>query len=163
VTPVDLTPGEGFHLLEGGPCRVGVAICFESIFPYISRTLTASGAEVLCVITNDTWFGPTSAADQHAEMSTLRAVENRRYLLRGAATGVSCIIDPQGRVIDRLPIFRRGTVSAQVRSMRSLTFYTRHGEWFVYAVLGVIGLAAIRALCRRRGRKGCSSATEVRL
>lgn len=150
VTPIDMTPGRGFNLLEGGPCRVGVAICFESIFPYISRTLTASGAEVLCVITNDTWFGRTAAAEQHAQMSVLRAVENRRYVLRGAATGVSCIIDPRGRVLDHLQIFREGTVSAQVRGIRGRTFYTRHGEWFVYAVLVVVAVASVSAALGRR-------------
>lgn len=154
VTPLDLTPGRGFNLLEGGPCRVGVAICFESIFPYISRTLTASGAELLCVITNDTWFGRTAAAEQHAQMSVLRAVENRRYVLRGAATGVSCIIDPRGRVLDHLPIFREGTVSAEVSSIRGRTFYTGHGEWFVYALLVIVGAASVSVVRGRRRATG---------
>ena len=149
VTPMDVTPGREFNLLDGGPCRVGVAICFESTFPYISRTLTASGAELLCVITNDAWFGRTAAAEQHAEMSVLRAVENRRYLLRGAATGVSCIIDPKGRVLAGIPIFHRDAISAPVKCIRGKTFYTRHGDWFPYAMLAVVGVASIVALRRR--------------
>lgn len=149
VTPMDVTPGRGFNLLDGGPCRIGVAICFESTFPYISRALTASGAELLCVITNDVWFRHSAAAEQHAEMSILRAVENRRYLLRGAATGVSCIIDPRGRVMEGLPIFEQGTISATVECLRAKTFYTRHGDWFAWATLLLVGLACMVAARRR--------------
>ncbi len=157
VTPIDLAPGREFNLLEGGPCRIGAAICFESIFPYISRNLTASGAELLCVITNDTWFERTPAAEQHAQMSVLRAVENRRYVLRAASTGVSCIIDPRGRVLAHMPIFRQGTLTASVRSVSGQTFYTRHGDWFVYAAPAIVGAASIASLLRRRKRPECIS------
>ncbi len=153
VTPMDVTPGRGFNLLDGGPCRIGVAICFESTFPYISRTLTASGAQLLCVITNDVWFGRSAAAEQHAEMSVLRAVENRRYLLRGAATGVSCIIDPRGRVLEGLPIFEQGSISATVECLGGKTFYTRHGDWFAYAMLLLVGLACAVAIGKGRCRE----------
>jgi len=155
VTPVDLTPGRGFNLLDGGPCRIGVAICFESTFPYISQTLALSGAELLCVITNDAWFLRSAAAEQHARMSVLRAVENRRYLLRAAATGVSCILDPRGRVVGEVPIWEKGTVSAEVRALDGTTFYTRHGDWFAYAALG-ISIAALVNAIRDRRRSGVS-------
>ena len=89
VTPYDTSPGPSYDLMDTGSCEIGTAICFESIFPDIPRRLTASGAELLCVITNDAWFGWTAAAEQHLAMSVFRAVENRRYLLRGAATGIS--------------------------------------------------------------------------
>lgn len=150
VTPIDISPGLGFDVLDGGPCRVGTAICFESIFPYISRELTASGAELLCVITNDTWFEHTPAAEQHAAMSVLRAVENRRYLLRGAATGVSCIIDPKGRVLAESSLFSRESISGDVEILRRKSFYTRHGDWFVCASFVTVGLALVRVRRRRR-------------
>lgn len=149
VSPVDISPGAGFSAVRGKPCRVGVAICFESIFPYISRRLTASGAEILCVITNDAWFRNTPAADQHAAMSVLRAVENRRYVLRGAATGVSCIIDPKGRVLAEVPLWRSGTISAEVEILQARTFYTAHGDWFVAVAFAMVALAGICAVRRR--------------
>jgi len=156
VTPMDLSAGPRHEVLTGGPCTIGLAICFESIFPYISRELTSSGAEMLCVITNDAWFGRTSAAEQHAAKSVFRAVENRRYLLRGAATGVSSIIDPYGRVLDGSPIFHRAILKARVRGMHGETFYTRHGDWFVYTSLGVAGLLAVVAALRGLGLRSSS-------
>lgn len=105
---------------------------------------------MLCVITNDAWFGRSAAAEQHAEMSVLRAVENRRYLLRGAATGVSCIIDPKGRVLAGIPIFHQDAILASVKSVRHKTFYTRHGDWFPHAAMLIVGAALIIGLRKRR-------------
>lgn len=146
VTPVDMTPGSGFNLLDAGGLKIGLAICFESIFPYISRTLTRSGAEILCVITNDAWFLRTSAAEQHLSKSVFRAVENGRYLIRAATTGISCIIDPHGRVLASKGIFTRGIVLAEVTPLRQMTIYTRMGDWFVYLCLAVVVGTGILAI-----------------
>jgi apolipoprotein N-acyltransferase len=149
VTEYDLSPGKGYNLLRGGGLKVGTAICFESIFPDILRRMTASGAEVLCVITNDSWFGKTAAAEQHMSMSVFRAVENRRYLLRAASTGVSCIINPRGRILVRSGIFRRASLESEIKTCSIETFYTRHGNWFVFACFALVSLFALNAITRR--------------
>ena len=153
VTPMDVSPGPGYNLLDAGSYKLGTAICFESIFPDISRRLTESGAELLCVITNDTWFERTPAAEQHMSKSVFRAVENRRYLLRAAATGISCIIDPHGRILARAGLFRRSVLHADVRAQAEKTFYTRHGDWLVYACLALVGLLTMIAITRNPGIK----------
>ena len=130
-------------------CRVGVAICFESTFPYISRTLTASGAELLCVITNDAWFGRTAAAEQHAEMSVLRAVENRRYLAAEARRPACRASSTRGDGCSTaLPIFHQDAISA--RSGASAARRSTRGmvTGSPYAMLAVVGLASIVALRR---------------
>lgn len=132
ATLFDTCPGPGWNLLDTGSYKLGTAICFESIFPGIARRLTQSGAEVLCVITNDVWFGRSPAAEQHMSKSVFRAIENRRYLLRAASTGVSAIIDPRGRILDSQDIFRRKVIVETVRLQSGETFYTRHGDWLIY-------------------------------
>jgi len=149
VTPVDLTAGTDFNLLKAGRTKIGLAICFESIFPYICRTLTHSGAEILCIITNDAWFERTAAAEQHASKSVLRAIENGRYVVRAATTGVSCIIDPHGRILARKGIFEQGIVKAKIVPLRRKTLYTRMGDWFVFLCFGVTGGLTIWSLCKR--------------
>ena len=141
--PTDTSPGPGYNVINSGLCTIGTGICFESTFPYISRKLTASGAELLCIITDDEWFGRTSAAEQHMSKSVLRAVENRRYLLRGAATGISCIIDPRGRILAEAGLFRPAILRADVQTISQKTFYTRHGDWLIYASLVLVFLMAI--------------------
>jgi len=158
VTPMDVSPGPGYNLLDAGSYKLGTAICFESIFPDISRRLTASGAELLCVITNDAWFGRTSAAEQHLSKSVFRAVENRRYLIRAAATGISCIVDPHGRILSRAGLFRPEVLHADVRARAEKTFYTRHGDWLVYACLALAGFLAVIAITQNPGRKNVTIA-----
>ena len=141
----DVSPALGRHLLDTGSYKVGAAICFESIFPYIARELTRDGAEVLCIITNDVWFLRSPAAEQHMSKSVFRAIENHRYLLRAASTGVSAIIDPNGRILDSQDIFRRKVIVETIRFQTELTFYTRHGDWLIYLSLVLAALLAIRS------------------
>ena len=129
VTAYDTSPGRGHNTIKADSCRVGTSICFESIFPEISRRMTASGADLLCVITNDCWYDWTAAAEQHMAFSVLRAVENRRWLVRGASTGISCIIDPHGRIVARSEVRRPAVVASDVRARTDRTFYTTHGDW----------------------------------
>jgi len=154
VTAYDTSPGPGYNVMEVGDYKLGTAICFESIFPHISRQLTLSGANLLCVITNDAWFGQTSAAEQHMAKSVFRAVENDRYVIRGAATGISCIIDPRGRILARSGLFRRALLVHDVRTESDTTFYTRHGDWLVYACLALTLLLAVIASVRRASGRG---------
>lgn len=149
VTPMDVFPGEGHFALDAGCCRLGTVICFESIFPYISRTMAADGAGLLCVITNDSWFERTAAAEQHMSISVFRAIENHRYLVRAAATGISCIIDPHGRVLRRTSIFESDVIQSEVCLLSGRTLYARYGEWFVYFCLLVAAALILHAIANR--------------
>ena len=142
----DTSPGPGWNLLDTGSYKLGTAICFESIFPGILRQMTRNGAEILCVITNDVWFGRSSAAEQHMSKSVFRAVENHRYLLRAASTGVSCIIDPHGRIMDHEDIFRRKVIIEPIRLQSGMTFYAKHGDWLVYLSLILTVILTLYAL-----------------
>lgn len=148
IRDVDVLPGKSHNLLPTQKGPVGVSICFESLFPAVSRIETRQGAEALVVITNDSWFKNSQAAEQHLMMARLRAVENQRYLIRAAATGISAIIDPYGRKIGELGIFKMGIVKGHIKMLRSITMYTRIGDSFAYAC-AIVSLAGI-ILSRRR-------------
>ncbi len=127
----DFSPGLAFKPLEYGGHRYGVIICFESIFPELSRGLVEGGAEVIFNLTNDAWFGRTSAPYQHFDMAVLRAVETRTFVVRAANTGISGIVDPTGRVIERSGLFRKELIVHRVglRQGRE-SLYTRYGDLF---------------------------------
>ena len=104
-----------------------------------------NGAHLLVNITNDAWFGRTSAAYQHFSMAVFRAVENRRTLARAANTGISGFIDPCGRILHATPLFEEATVSSPAALLQSVTWYTRWGNWPVgLAAFGVVAAAAVR-------------------
>jgi apolipoprotein N-acyltransferase len=150
VRPFNLTPGEGYFPLRGEH-RIGAVVCFESAFPEISRAMTKNGAEILVEISNDTWFGRSAAAAQHAAMAPLRAVETRRAFARSTATGISTLVDDYGRVRRQLGLFQAGYLLDRMPLRRDLTPYVRFGDWpvglslfFCLALLGHCGVAAIR-------------------
>ena len=144
VRDEDYRPGPGFLPIR----QYGVMICFESIFPEISREMVRKGAKILVVMTNDGWFKRTAAPEQHLAFSVFRAVENGRWLARNAATGISCIIDPRGHISGRLGLWRRGVVKGEV-GMGWPTFYGSHGEWFALMCLALSGIwLAVSALIR---------------
>jgi len=149
VRPEDVAPSKKHVLVNTNVGKAGVSICFESLFPQISRQETRNGAQMLFVITNDGWFARTQCARQHLMMAKLRAVENRRYVLRAAATGISAVIDPYGRTVAELEIHKRGVVKANVAPMNGLTIYTRFGDWFVYAC----AVTALAGLLLPKGKK----------
>ena len=123
---------------------IGVLICFESIFPKLARDWTASGANLLVNITNDAWFGRSSAPRQHLSMAVLRAVENRRGLARAANTGVSALIDPLGRIIGSSPIFQPFYLMADVPLLQTNTIFVSFGYHFgLLCLLAGIVLAFI--------------------
>lgn len=155
VRDIDYSPGPGYLPVHAGFADLGVMICFESIFPQIARKLSNHGAGVLVVMTNDAWFERSPAAQQHFDMSILRAVENRRYVVRNAATGISGVIDPSGRVIEKAPIFTARTIRQDVTVVRDKTLYTKTGDWFAYVCVGgtVAGLFPGLARRKRRGKQ----------
>ena len=138
-------PGTRYDPLTtpGGP--IGVAICFESIFPNVARALVGNGAEVLAIITNDAWFDGTSGPAQHVAHAALRAVETGRWVIRAANTGISQIIDPVGHITAATAPQQQTVLVGQVAPSRVLTFYTRWGDLFAWTVLaGLTVLAAPR-------------------
>ena len=122
-------------------------ICYEDIFPEVSRLETARGAEFLVNIMNDAWYGRTSAPFQHVSMTVFRAIESRRSVVRSAQTGVSAFVDPAGRVLSRTAIFE-GPLVLHVDVPRGgpSSFYVVFGDVFAAACSGLILAAAGRAL-----------------
>ena len=142
----DFTPGVEYStgLVDGH--KVGTFICYEAIFPDAVREFAAAGAELLVNITNDAWYGRTSAPYQHMSMAAFRAVENGKYLVRAANTGVTAVVDPRGRVLERTELFERTLLVRDVPFVPGTTFYGRHGDVFAWSCLGLA--AAVTALTR---------------
>ena len=145
----DFTPGtEAVNVSVEGH-RVGGYICYEAIFPALVRRFPADGAELLVNITNDAWYGTTSAPYQHLAMAAFRAVENGRYMVRAANTGITAVVDPRGRILEQTKLFDRAVLVREVPFVAETTFYTRHGDVFAYAC-SAIALAALGATLTRR-------------
>ena len=147
-------PGKEYKVLSLAGHRFAAPICWENIFPSIARNFVRNGAEFLVNITNEAWFGRTEAPYQFLSMNVFRAVENRRYVLRCANTGISCIIDPYGRILSRVSdekgndLFVRGFISGDLTPLQSKTFYTRFGEWFVLFCGAIAALVLFVTLSR---------------
>lgn len=125
--------------------RYGVTICYESVYSWVNRAQVRRGAEVIVNITNDGWFGVGQGGTQHLHMGRLRAVETRRWVLRAANTGVTAAIDPQGRVVARIPANEPGVLAARYRPLTGETPYVRAGEWVpALAAFTLLGLALRR-------------------
>lgn len=140
----DYAAGEGARILQAGEHSLGVFICYESAFPDYVRQFAAQGAEVLVNLTNDGYFGRSAARAQHLLLARMRAVENRRWLLRVANDGITASIDPSGQVWSQLPEKELRAARLPLRHLRSRTFYTRHGDWFAWLCLGA-GIAMFLA------------------
>jgi len=132
----DFTPGDSFAVADVEGARLSASICYEAIFPDLLRQFSARGSELLVNVTNDAWYGTTSAPYQHFAMARFRAVENGRYLVRAANTGISAVVDPRGRVVERTPLFEPAVIVRDVPLLREPTFYSRHGDVFAWACLG---------------------------
>ena len=138
----DFSSGVSRAPLEADGAKIGVFICYESIFPDEIRQLAANGAQVLVNISNDGWYGDSGAYAQHLKQARMRAVENSRWLLRDTNTGVTAFIDPLGRVVATAPRKIRTAVTANYALLDATTFYTRYGDWFAYlcAIISAAGL-----------------------
>jgi apolipoprotein N-acyltransferase len=144
-----------FSLPQG---QFGVVICFEVIFPDLCRRFVKRGANFLVTITNDAWFGKTSAPYQHFAIATLRAVENRVFVARAANTGISGFIDPKGRIINQGGIFTEEAMNEKIYLMKGRTFYTQYGDIFAWLCSALSILFLANTMIRRRkeplGSKG---------
>lgn len=137
------TPGSLVTMMPVNGHMVSTAICYEVTFPGLMRDAVLQGSELLTTITNDAWYGESSAAFQHFEMASMRAIEQGRYLVRAANTGVTGIVDPYGRVLVRTALFETTAVVGEARFVHEKTLYARIGDWAVFAsaALTVLALA----------------------
>jgi apolipoprotein N-acyltransferase len=134
-----------------GPAPLGVSICFEGLFPTLIREETRAGAAVLVNITNDGWYRRTAAPEQHLAATVFRAVENGRWLVRAANTGVSCFVSPRGEIRGRTPLLAATVTDHAVAPLAHRTPYARWGD--VFAVFCAMGtLTALLAAGARRGK-----------
>ena len=153
-----IDPGDRLTVFRLDGATFSVPICFESTVPDLVRKFALAGAGFLVNITNDAWFRKSSAQDLHMIQSVFRAVENRRWVVRAANTGRTCVIDPRGRVVSRLALYAPGVLVAEVEPLGITTWYTRLGDWPARLVLGlwIVGLllpACRTVLAGRTGRK----------
>ncbi len=137
--------GATVSLPEGA---IGPLVCYESIFPYLSRAQVANGAHLLVNITNDAWFGKTAAAAQHLSMAVLRAVENHVCLARAANTGISAFIDGSGHILWQSQLYVPDAHAMELAWLPGGSLYSRIGDAFAWACIIICGLALI--LARRR-------------
>jgi apolipoprotein N-acyltransferase len=144
----DFSEGDRPVLLPVGDHLVSTSICYEIVYPHLIRQFVTGGSELLTTITNDAWFGRTSAPYQHFAQASMRAIEAGRYLVRSANTGISGIVDPYGRVLERSLIYQPAVVVGEARFLRTTTVYTRIGDVFAYA--SVAATLALVVLSRRR-------------
>ena len=151
VLTSDVAPGNHFTVWRL-PEAIGPMICFESVFPHISRTLRRRGAGLLVVITNDAWFGKTAAAEQHLQIGRFRAIEQGISVVRAAASGISCAILPDGRVVRRAGLATRQALVADVPVKPVPTAYRLLGPAFPAACLLLACLTALAAVLRKKAR-----------
>ena len=109
---------------------LGILICYEMIFPELSRAMTKNNATLLLNITNDAWYGVSSAPYQHFSMAVFRAVENKRTLIRSANTGISGFIHPTGQIMETTGLFQDAVMTKTVPVIKTIGFYTKYGDLF---------------------------------
>jgi apolipoprotein N-acyltransferase len=143
-------PGAMEFRQPGPPRKFSVLICYEAVFPAMARRFVLNGAELLVNISNDAWFGHTQAPAGHLAMARVRAVENRRWLLRPTNNGHTVSIDPYGSVLARLPQDVRGVLRAPYDFRTQRTVYTRCGDWLVWLGMAVSGGLLLFGLRRER-------------
>ena len=135
-----------FSLPQG---KFGALICFEIIFPDLCRRFVKQGADFLVTITNDAWFGRTSAPYQHFSIAAFRAVENRVFVARAANTGITGLIGPTGKILKQGAIFTEETMTGTIHLMKEKTFYTHYGDVFAWVCSGFSVLLLSIAIFRR--------------
>ena len=139
----EFAPGRAMVMLPVGPHLVSTAICYEIVYPALIGQAVAGGSQLLTTITNDAWYGQSSAPYQHFEMASMRAIEQGRYLARAANTGISGVVDPYGRVVRRSAIFEQAGLVEDVRLLTSRTIYSTIGDAIAYISLALIAGALI--------------------
>jgi apolipoprotein N-acyltransferase len=145
----DFTAGSSHQpVLSAAGQKLGLTICYEDAFGSQQLKILRQ-ATLLINVTNNGWYGDSTAPHQHLQISRMRALEAGRFLVRAANDGITAAIDPRGKIVARLPQFQEGVLRAEARAMTGLTPYTRLGNYPV--VIGALGCLAIAIWRRRRG------------
>jgi len=147
----DMIAGTVQTLFPVKGAQLGVLICYESVFPDLTRRAVKRGANVLVNITNDAWYGESSAPYQLLAMTAMRAVETKAPIVRVANTGISAVIDADGRITARTPLFKRGTEIEDVSWHPRRTVYTIVGDLFSEICFGLTFVAVLLAILRGGG------------
>lgn len=145
----EFLPGIEYNLLESGSAKMGLLICYEDIFPEIAQQLVKNGANLLVNITNDAWYGDSSALPQHLSFSAFRSIENRRSLVRATNTGITASFDSVGKLRALAPSFERKIAFDQVSLIDIKSFYSKHGDLFAYACLAISGILIVLTLFKK--------------
>jgi apolipoprotein N-acyltransferase len=148
----DFDAGTEVTMLPVGSRRASTAICYEVVFPHLARQAVRSGSQMLTTITNDAWFGRSTAPHQHFAQASLRAVEQGRFLVRAANTGISGIVDPYGRVTLRTDLFEEAAVAGDARFLDVRTVYATIGDSFAWACVAVTAWLVVAGTGRPRWR-----------
>ncbi len=145
----DFAPGTEFTVFSVPAGRFGVTISYEVYFPVQVRRYVRDGGQFLVNITNDAWYGRSAAPYQHIAMVVFRAVENRRYLVRAANTGISAVVAPDGRIVARSGLFERTVLTAAIAPRAGLTPYARYGDVFAWGAAAAVGVALLGVAASR--------------
>jgi apolipoprotein N-acyltransferase len=128
----DYMPGNFYRTADTEIGKFGTLICYEIIFPGLVRKFYTEGGDFMVTITNDAWFGNTTGPYQHFSMAVFRAIENRKPVIRSANTGISGFIDSNGAILSNTELFTRKILTETIKTDRTLTFYTKYGDLFVF-------------------------------
>jgi len=145
----DFSSGSIGDTLDWRGHKLGPLICYELIFASLSRVAVQNGAELLINITNDAWYGKTSAPYQHFSMAVFRTIETRRALVRAANTGISGFIDPLGKVVSETPLFRDTVIGEKIPFMSGQTLYVQYGDIFSISCIITVIIIILREQTNR--------------
>jgi apolipoprotein N-acyltransferase len=146
------TAGDGVVILPVNGHPTSTAICYEVVFPSLMRDAVLQGSELLTTVTNDGWYGTSSAPYQHFEMASMRAIEEGRYMARAANTGISGVVDPYGRIVQASAIFEQVGLVAELRLLRGRTIYSQIGDVIAYAAIALTLIAVVLVRQSARGK-----------
>jgi apolipoprotein N-acyltransferase len=139
----DFSAGTSMVMLPVDSHLTSTAICYEVVYPSLVREAVSGGSELLTTITNDAWYGHSSAPYQHWALASMRAIEEGRYLARAANTGISGVVDPYGRVVAESGIFEQASMVEDVRFLTIRTIYSRIGDVIAYIAVAIVALALL--------------------
>ena len=133
--------------------KFSTPICYEIIYPEIVREFTSKGGEVILTISNDSWFGNTSAPYQHLSMARMRAIENRRYVLRSTSTGISALINSTGKLLYKSPVYKEDDFIGEFKYIKYKTFYVKFGYLLPYILSIILFLFLLKSFLKNLKRE----------
>lgn len=150
----DIDPGEGANIIDIGGVGIGGLICFDSIYEELAYDSVRDGANLICLATNDSWFSDSAALYMHNAQAQLRAIENGRYLMRAANTGISTVINPRGEIVEKLDPLVEGNIYSVVYARNNTTLCTAIGSGIIYFILTLMSAIILdNAVCLLKKRK----------